>query len=52
MNPRFDIATGRYMSGHQFSSAFINRQPHPIIPKEKTHSNFSNVIQPKPKHKK
>ena len=34
MNPRFDIATGRVMSGHYFSAKSINQQPTPLVPKE------------------
>ena len=43
MNPRFDIATGRVMSGHYFSAKSINQQPTPLVPKEKSHPDVSHV---------
>ena len=53
MNPRFDIATGRVMSGHYFSAKVINQQPTPLVPKEKTHPHVSNVYHAHPvKHTK
>ena len=51
MNPRFDIATGRVMSGHYFSAKSINQQPTPLVPKMKAHPRVSNVHHTKP-HKK
>ena len=43
MNPRFDIATGRVMSGHYFSPESINKQPTPLVAKEKSHPHVSHV---------
>ena len=43
MNPRFDIATGRVMSGHYFSAGSINQQPTPLVAKEKAHPHVSHV---------
>ena len=51
MNPRFDIATGKVMSGHYFSSKAINQQPTPLVPKEKAHPSASHVHHTK-HHKK
>ena len=51
MNPRFDIATGRVMSGHYFSAKSINQQPTPLVPKEKAHPHVSHVHHTK-RHKK
>ena len=43
MNPRFDIATGKVMSGHHVSSRTINQLPTPLVPKEKAHPHVSHV---------
>ena len=43
MNPRFDIATGKVMSGHYFSAKSINQQPTPLVPKEKSHPHPTHI---------
>ena len=50
MNPRFDIATGRVMSGHYISAKTVNQLPTPHVPKEKAHPRVNNTNRPK-KHK-
>ena len=43
MNPRFDVATGKVMSGHYFSSKAINQKSTPLVPKEKAHPSILHV---------
>lgn len=49
MNPRFDIATGKVMSGHHVSSKTINQLPTPLVPKQKSY-HVKKTKRPK-KHK-